>query len=171
MIAKSIRLFVAATLAVMIGTVSVRAADDSIAAARDLYASAAYEDALAVLNRLRAAGQTGHDAEAVEEYRAFCLLALGRSTEAQDAIAAVVTAEPSFNPSGAEVSPRIRTAFSDDRSLQALAARSLARKEGIFAGYSSGANIAAAMKLCAGRTVVTIINDSGLKYLSTDLWL
>jgi cysteine synthase A len=51
------------------------------------------------------------------------------------------------------------------------AARRLAREEGIFAGFSSGANVAAALRLASeGRTVVTVINDSGLKYLSTDLW-
>jgi cysteine synthase A len=50
------------------------------------------------------------------------------------------------------------------------AARALAKVEGIFAGFSSGANIAAARQLIAGRTVVVIINDSGMKYLSTDLW-
>jgi cysteine synthase A len=54
------------------------------------------------------------------------------------------------------------------------AARRLAGEEGIFAGFSSGANLAAALKLlrgpCAGKTVAILINDSGLKYLSTDLW-
>src|SRR5689334_1400741 len=41
-------------------------------------------------------------------------------------------------------------------------ARCLARAEGIFAGFSSGANIAAALRLAGeGRTVVTIVNDSG----------
>jgi cysteine synthase A len=49
-------------------------------------------------------------------------------------------------------------------------ARRLAREEGIFAGFSSGANVAAALRLARGKTVVTVINDSGLKYLSTDLW-
>lgn len=49
-------------------------------------------------------------------------------------------------------------------------ARRLAREEGIFAGFSSGANVAAALRLAPGKTVVTMINDSGLKYLSTDLW-
>jgi cysteine synthase A len=53
-------------------------------------------------------------------------------------------------------------------------ARKLARTEGIFGGFSSGANLAAAVKLLSGefrnKTVVTMINDSGLKYLSTDLW-
>ncbi len=56
----------------------------------------------------------------------------------------------------------------DDEAI--TAARRLAREEGIFAGFSSGANVAAALKLLRGRTVVTLINDSGLKYLSTDLW-
>ena len=53
-------------------------------------------------------------------------------------------------------------------------ARRLAREEGVFAGYSSGAVVAAATKLLAGeeagRTVGVVLADSGLKYLSTDLW-
>ncbi len=53
-------------------------------------------------------------------------------------------------------------------------ARALAKKEGVFAGFSSGANIAAAVKLLetdfVDKTIVVIMNDSGLKYLSTDLW-
>jgi len=59
--------------------------------------------------------------------------------------------------------------------LEAIqAARRLAKEEGIFAGFSSGANVAAAMQLlrgsCKGRTIVVLLSDSGLKYLSTDLW-
>jgi len=53
-------------------------------------------------------------------------------------------------------------------------ARKLARIEGIFAGFSSGANVAAALQLLRGeergKTVGVMICDSGLKYLSTDLW-
>ena len=53
-------------------------------------------------------------------------------------------------------------------------ARRLAREEGIFAGFSSGANVAAALQWLEGpnpgKTVVVLLNDSGLKYLSTDLW-
>lgn len=53
-------------------------------------------------------------------------------------------------------------------------ARRLAREEGIFAGTSSGANVVAALrvaeKLGPGKTVATIIVDSGLRYLSTDLY-
>ena len=54
------------------------------------------------------------------------------------------------------------------------AARRLASAEGIFAGFSSGANLAAAAQLLAGelkgQTIIILINDSGLKYLSTRLW-
>ncbi len=53
-------------------------------------------------------------------------------------------------------------------------ARRLARQEGIFAGFSSGANLAAALQLlagpCKGQTVAILMCDSGLKYLSTGLW-
>jgi cysteine synthase A len=53
-------------------------------------------------------------------------------------------------------------------------ARRLAAEEGIFAGFSSGANVAAAVQLLRGayrgKTVVVMMCDSGLKYLSTDLW-
>ncbi len=62
--------------------------------------------------------------------------------------------------------------ISDDEAIKT--ARQLAQQEGIFAGFSSGANIAAAIQLLRGplkgKTIATTINDSGLKYLSTDLW-
>ena len=52
--------------------------------------------------------------------------------------------------------------------------RRLASEEGIFAGYSSGANVSAAIQLLQGefkgKTIAVTICDSGLKYLSTDLW-
>lgn len=55
-----------------------------------------------------------------------------------------------------------------------IMARRLAREEGLFAGTSSGANVCAAIeiakKLGASSTVVTLMIDSGLKYLSTDLY-
>jgi len=53
-------------------------------------------------------------------------------------------------------------------------ARRLAREEGIFAGTSSGANVVAAQRVAERlgpkATVVTIIVDSGLRYLSTDVY-
>jgi cysteine synthase A len=53
-------------------------------------------------------------------------------------------------------------------------ARRLAREEGLFAGTSSGANVVAAIRVAErlgpGATIVTLMVDSGLKYLSTDVY-
>lgn len=53
-------------------------------------------------------------------------------------------------------------------------ARRLAREEGLFAGTSSGANVIAAIqvgeRLGPDATVVTLMCDTGLKYLSTDVY-
>ncbi|MHA2397005.1 MAG: PLP-dependent cysteine synthase family protein [Candidatus Thorarchaeota archaeon] len=53
--------------------------------------------------------------------------------------------------------------------------RRLAKEEGIFAGPSSGANVHGALQLLLGPmkggTVVVVLCDSGLKYLTTDLWI
>lgn len=53
-------------------------------------------------------------------------------------------------------------------------ARRLAREEAIFAGASSGANVAAAVqvaqRLGPDAVVATIIVDSGMRYISTDLF-
>jgi cysteine synthase A len=53
-------------------------------------------------------------------------------------------------------------------------ARLLATREGILGGFSSGANVAAALRLARdlppAAVVVTTVNDTGLKYLSTDLY-
>jgi cysteine synthase A len=59
----------------------------------------------------------------------------------------------------------------DEEAIQL--ARQLARVEGILGGISSGANLYAALKVAQelgpGRRVVTLIPDSGMRYLSTDL--
>jgi cysteine synthase A len=61
---------------------------------------------------------------------------------------------------------------SDDAAI--LAARYLSAEEGIFAGFSTGAHLAAAIGLLRGRergaTIAFLVCDSGLKYLSTDLF-
>jgi cysteine synthase len=53
-------------------------------------------------------------------------------------------------------------------------ARRLAREEGLFAGTSSGANVVAAIRIAEElgpeANVVTLMVDSGLKYLSTDIY-
>ena len=75
---------------------------------------------------------------------------------------------PLWNP--AEVNEIIPVATADAKAM----ARRLAREEAIFAGTSTGANVVAALqvarRLGPGATVATIIVDSGLRYLSTDVF-
>jgi len=82
------------------------AQDNPLIAARDLYAAARYDEALAMLNGLRPQ-ETGNanNLRSIEQYRSLCLLALGRGTEAEAAIAAVVASDPMYLPSESEASP------------------------------------------------------------------
>ncbi|MFZ2421665.1 MAG: cysteine synthase family protein [Anaerolineae bacterium] len=71
--------------------------------------------------------------------------------------------------------PELVNAIETVTSEEAKAmARRLAREEGIFAGASSGANVVAAIRVARqlgpGAMVATIIVDSGLRYLSTDVY-
>ena len=61
------------------------------------------------------ASSRSDETRAVDQYRAFCLLALGKSTEAAQAIEAVVSATRSTTRPNSDVSPRVRAAFSDVR--------------------------------------------------------
>jgi hypothetical protein len=82
-------------------------AQDALQQVRVLYASAAYEDALSMAARMQATGVKPE----VEQYRVFCLVALGRTAEAEKAIAAVVKEDPAFLPDASETSPRIHEMF------------------------------------------------------------
>jgi cysteine synthase len=71
----------------------------------------------------------------------------------------------------AQVADEIATVSTDDAMAMA---RRLARSNALFAGTSTGANLVASidlgMRLGSGATVVTVMCDSGLKYLSTALY-
>ena len=62
--------------------------------------------------------------------------------------------------------------ISDDAAVRS--ARDLARREGVLAGFSTGANVAAALQVAAGlepgKAVATIACDTGTRYLSSDLF-
>jgi len=91
---------------------TVPAPQGPLGAAKDLYASARYDEALSMLNDLRIGDSI--DRRAVEQYRSLCLLALGRASEAESAIAVMVAADPTYRPGESE-SPRVRTTFTDVR--------------------------------------------------------
>jgi cysteine synthase A len=75
---------------------------------------------------------------------------------------------PAWKPG---VADSVVTVASDDAHAMA---RRLAVEEGVLAGASTGANVAAALevarRLGAGNTVVTVAVDSGIKYLSTEVY-
>jgi hypothetical protein len=90
------------------------AAQDIMTRAKTLYESADYDQALTVLDQLKT-DPSAVAAPDVAAYRVFCLLALGRSTEAHDNIAAILKQDPRYQPSETEASPRIRAVFQDVR--------------------------------------------------------
>jgi len=106
------------TLATAVLSGPAAAEQNSLAVARELYASARYDEALEVLNSLRPGPGPSSDLKSIEQYRSLCLLALGRGDEAEAAIAAVIAADPLFQPTEAEASPRVRAAFAEVRQRQ-----------------------------------------------------
>jgi len=89
----------------------------SLAAARDLYASADYLAALDMLDRLVAAQPSPEDHQSIDLYRTFCFVALGRTREADETITAMISRDPLYHPADSEIPPRLRPMFSDKRKL------------------------------------------------------
>ena len=81
---------------------------DDFSAAKTLYASGAYEEALTRLSSV-------NDTAEVDQVRALCLMALGRTAEAEKALEDLVTRKPLFKMSEADVSPRLVAMFKDVR--------------------------------------------------------
>jgi hypothetical protein len=98
------------TLALLLFSSARAAAQDSLEPVRHLYASAEYEEALTAIGRLKSGADLAGEVE-IDRYRALCLIALGRSAEADQAIEATVTRDPLYQPTSAEASPRVRAAF------------------------------------------------------------
>ena len=98
------------TLAILLLSSASAAAQDSLDPVRTLYASAEYEEALTAIGRLKANADFGGVVE-IDRYRALCLIALGRSAEADQAIETTVTLDPLYQPAAADASPRVRAAF------------------------------------------------------------
>jgi hypothetical protein len=94
--------------------VAVRA-EESLAVARDLYASAAYDEALSMLNGLATSAKAPEERQSIDLYRTLCLVALGRSADADRAIEAMVQRDPLYRPSADDLSPRLRSSFGDVR--------------------------------------------------------
>src|SRR4030095_14568811 len=78
-------------------------AQDSLEAARQLYASAEYTSALSMLNGLGNVDSPREERRAIALYRTLCLLAVGRGQEADRAIESMVSADPLYRPEGRQL--------------------------------------------------------------------
>ena len=87
----------------------------SLATARTLYASAEYGGALDMLNGLVTQTPAGPERQAIELYRALCLVAVGNNAEAVKVIDAMIVQDPLYRPAADDVPPRLRSAFTDAR--------------------------------------------------------
>ena len=117
------------------GSATASRVAESITTARELYAAARYDEALAVLDELTTSATTvPAERKAIEQYRSLCLLALGRGEEAEAAIANVVRVDPFYQPGESEASPRVRTTFADvrQRLLPDLATARYAEAKGLY---------------------------------------
>ncbi len=94
----------------LLAAASPRLAQDPISAARELYASAAYEEALVALEAAKERGGP-EVARQADEYRAFCFLALGRTSEAEAAAESAIRQNPLASLDSRDASPRIEAMF------------------------------------------------------------
>ena len=142
---------IVACLAVSSAIQSDAAASDELTRAKDLYRSAAYDEALVALEQV-ALESTGDIRTEANEYRLFCLIALDRKVEARTAIESMVNADP-FHKISIQASPRVLLMFNDIRQslLPGLVQREYATAKTSFdredpeaacqAGHAAAANL------------------------------
>jgi TonB family protein len=94
-----------ATVAMATALTTSAAGQETLQHVKDLYASAAYEDALGVLARLQSPDQRLE----IERYRVYCLIALDRPAEAGKAILGILSEDPLYSPEDA--APRVVDLF------------------------------------------------------------
>ncbi len=101
-------------LAVWLAAAAGVAGQDTFARAKELYVNASYDEALVLLNRLHDSAEPPESNE-IAGYQVFCLVALGRTDDARQAIAALAKADPLYLPPEATTSPRTRALFAEVR--------------------------------------------------------
>ena len=100
---------------VLIAAGTALGAQDQLRAAKDLYASAAYEDALATLRDVDDGSTAPEIARQVDQYRAFSLYALGRAREAEVIAESMIRKDPMARLDSVDASPRLEQMFTDVR--------------------------------------------------------
>ena len=149
---RKLSLFVVFASAAVALTAAPAHAQASLVKAKELYASANYDEALSMLNSLGTPGLSengsvgvmSEDAAAIAMYRVLCLVAVGRSAEVDIAIERLVSQYPLYRPPSDELSPRMRTAISSAR-VKTLPAMVQKRYEESKSAYDRGDFTAASL--------------------------
>lgn len=90
---------------------ATKADQDTFTRAKALYASAEFESALQLLQTLKGPAASSE----ASAYQAYCLVALGRRTEAKQVVEKIVLADPLFRPAEGQVAPHMRLFFDETR--------------------------------------------------------
>src|SRR5918999_900366 len=90
---------------------AVAAAQEPLTQVKELYNAASYSEALSALTQVADTA----DIVDVEKYRALCLLALGRSREAEQSLQTLALNRPSYSFDQNDASPRLVTLYQDVR--------------------------------------------------------
>ena len=93
---------------------SARVQAQSLDAAKELYASAEYESALAMLDGLRSTERPREEQQSIELYRVLCLVATGKETDAKGIMEGLITRNPMFRPT-TDLPPRVRNTYAETR--------------------------------------------------------
>jgi TonB family protein len=104
----------AGVISVLLAT-TVGATAASLSEARELYAAAAYGEALTMLDALLQTTQAVEERQGIALYRVLCLVALGRRADADRAMAEMIQRDPLYRPTADDIPPRMRAAFVEAR--------------------------------------------------------
>ena len=110
------------------------AVQDTLAAARDLYTTADYREALAMLTRLRPSVTTPADLRTINQYRAFALFALGQTAEAELVVEGIAGIDPTWTLPAGEAPPRLSALFAQarERALPGVLRQRLAAARALY---------------------------------------
>jgi len=142
------------------------AVQDTLAAARDLYTTADYREALAMLTRLRPSVTTPADLRTIDQYRAFALFALGQTAEAELVVEGIAGIDPTWTLPAGEAPPRLSALFAQarERALPGVLRQRLAAARALYSEkrYDASAE--------AFTEVLTLLEDPAMaKAAGTDL--
>lgn len=140
----------------------------SLEGAMSLYAAAAYDDSLAMLDRLPTAGIEPTARVSIDHYRMLCLLALGRTADAEGVIASLLDLHPTYRIAEGDASPRVMKVFAEARR-RALPGVIDRRYQDAKRLYTAGDYAAAATGFAVVRTLLGDVELTATDPRLTDL--